>query len=59
MEQQLGQKEGHMYMCHHLFILALSGVEEVSTKHYNFNLMDLSKVAQDNSEQFAPGSQLN
>lgn len=55
MEQQLGQKEGHMG--HHLFILALSGVEEVTTKHYNplgLNLMGLSKVAQDNHEQFTP-----
>ena len=55
MEQQLGQKEGHMG--HHMFILALSGVEELTTKHYNplgLNLMGLSKVANDNSDQFAP-----
>ena len=55
LEQQLGQREGHMG--HHMFQLALSGVEEITTKHYNplgLNLMGLSQVARDNQDQFAP-----
>ena len=54
-EQQLGQKEGHMG--NQLFLLALTGVEEVTTNHYNplgLNLRGLSNVARDNMEQFAP-----
>jgi len=55
MEQQLGQRDGHMG--HSLFVLSLSALEEVTTNHYNplnLNLNGLSKVAQDNHEEFAP-----
>ena len=55
LEQQLGQKEGHMGQ--HLFLLTLTGVEEVTTKHWNplgMNLIGLSQVARDNEQQFAP-----
>lgn len=55
LEQQLGQKEGHMG--HQVFQLAMSGIEEVTTKHYNplgLNLMGLSQVARDNQAEFAP-----
>lgn len=54
-EQQLGQKEGHMG--HHVFLLTLSGIEHVATNHYNplgLNLTGLSHVARDNQELFAP-----
>jgi len=54
-EQQLGQKEGHMG--NHIFLLAMSGLEEVTTKHYNplgLNLAGLSQVARENQDQFAP-----
>ncbi|MAH41486.1 MAG: hypothetical protein CMO41_04485 [Verrucomicrobiales bacterium] len=54
LEQQLGQKEGHMGT--QMFMLALTGVEE-ATKYYNplgLNLTGLSKVAQDNQDQFTP-----
>lgn len=54
-EQQLGQKDGHMG--HHIFLLAMSGLEEVTTKHYNplgLNLAGLSQVARENQDQFAP-----
>ena len=55
LEQQLGQKEGHMG--HQLFMLTLTGLEHVTTKHYNplgLNLIGLATVANDNQEQFAP-----
>lgn len=55
MEQQLGQKEGHMG--HQLFLLAMTGIEQTTTKHYNplgLNLVGLAQVANDNQEQFAP-----
>ena len=54
LEQQLGQKEGHMG--HTMYLLALSGVEEV-TKHYNplgLNLTGLSQVARENPQEFGP-----
>lgn len=54
-EQQLGQKEGHMGTS--AFLLTLSGIEQVTMNHYNplgLNLTGLSKVAQDNQGQFAP-----
>ena len=44
-------------MGHQVFMLALSGIEEVTTKHYNplgLNLTGLARVAQDNESQFAP-----
>lgn len=53
-EQQLGQREGHMGT--KLYMLALNGIEEVTTKHYNplgLNLAGLSKVASENEDQFA------
>ena len=53
-EQQLGQKDGHMGS--HLYVLLLSGIEEGS-RHYNplnLNLHGLSRVAKDNQDQFAP-----
>ena len=54
-EQQLGQKEGHVG--HQVFQLAMTTVEEVTTKHYNplgLNLVGLSQVAKDNEDQFTP-----
>ena len=55
LEQQLGSRDGHMG--HQMFQLAISGVEEITTKHYNplgLNLIGLSQVAKDNQDQFAP-----
>lgn len=54
-EQQLGQKDGHMGT--HVFLLAMTGLEEMTTKHYNplgLNLAGLSQVARENQDQFAP-----
>jgi len=53
-EQQLGQREGHMGS--HVFLLVMTGLEE-STNYYNpldLQLQGLSRVAQDNKDQFAP-----
>jgi len=55
LEQQLGQREGHMG--HHVFFLLLSGVEEVTARHYNplnLNLTGLGAVAKENESQFVP-----
>ena len=55
LEQQLGQKDGHMGQ--HVFLLAMSGLEELTTKHYNplgLNLAGLSQVARENQDQFGP-----
>jgi len=54
-EQQLGQKEGHMGQ--QVFQLAMTTVEEVTTKYHNplgLNLVGLSQVqvAKDNKDQF-------
>ena len=54
-EQQLGQKEGHMG--HHVFHLAMSGIEEVTMNYYNplgLNLAGLSTVTRQNMDQFSP-----
>jgi hypothetical protein len=54
MEQQLGQKDGHMG--NQIFLLAMTGIEH-STRHYNplnLNLTGLAKVANENQDQFAP-----
>lgn len=53
-EQQLGQKDGHMGG--HLLVLAMSGIEE-STKYYNpmrLNLTGLATVTRSNLDQFGP-----
>lgn len=53
-EQQLGQKEGHMGT--HIYLLALSGLENAHY-HYNplgLNLSGLSNVARQNQDQFTP-----
>lgn len=54
LEQQLGQKDGHMGG--HLFILAMSGIEEANRMYnpLNLNLTGLSQVAKDNQDQFTP-----
>ena len=54
-EQQLGQKEGHMGP--QLFLLAMTSVENVTMNHYNplgLNLSGLSNVPRQNMDQFAP-----
>ncbi len=54
-EQQLGQRDGHMG--EHLLVMAMSGVEHVTAHYWNplgLNLNGLSKVTKDNSEEFAP-----
>ena len=54
-EQQLGQSEGHMG--HHVFFMMLSGLEEVTARHYNplnLNLTGLGRVAKENPAQFTP-----
>lgn len=53
-EQQLGQKEGHMGT--HMYLLALSGLENAHY-HYNplnLNLSGLSSIARQNQDQFTP-----
>ena len=53
-EQQLGASDGHMG--HHIFVLAMSGLEE-STRYYNplgLNLTGLGNVARENEDQFKP-----
>lgn len=54
-EQQLGQRDGHMG--DHLLVLAMSAIEEVTTKHYNplnLQLNGLAQVTKDNKDQFSP-----
>lgn len=54
-ELQLGQKDGHMGT--HVFLLAMSGLEEMTSKYYNplgLNLNGLTQVARDNEAEFAP-----
>jgi hypothetical protein len=53
-EQQLGQNEGHM--AHHIFVLAMTGLEETTRQFnpLNLNLTGLGQVAAKNQEQFAP-----
>ena len=54
LEQQLGQKDGHMGA--HIFLLAMSGLEE-GTRIYNplnLNLTGLTTIARQNQDQFTP-----
>ena len=53
-QQQLGQKDGHMG--NHLFLLAMSGIEEGSRVYnpLNLNLTGLSQICRENQDQFTP-----
>ena len=55
LEQQLGAKDSSLPAT--LLVLAMSGLEEMTTKHYNplgLNLRGLAQVSKDNVDQFTP-----
>jgi len=54
-QQQLGKRDGHIGG--QLYLLALSGIEEITMNHYNplgLQLHGLSAVARQNQDEFAP-----